>query len=358
MNIINPRPSSSFVAIDVEYADREQNICQVGLAVVRNLEVTENRSWLIQPPDNHYEAMQMSVHYISPQMTENSPSLEDVWPEIQPYLLMGELWAHNATSVEQPVLVKNLRRCGLAYEYLTIRDSRELYERPDCGPGRGDGLKQCCMALGIGCENHHDAGHDALCCAEIVISYLKGREPDWDGVPMSNEQLRKSQQDKVVLRMGGFAAHQKLQDERKKAGAAVDKTDLFAELASSYDGAPLQTVDVFDKGDLMQKDGQDLVDYSRFNMGDGCALRGKTVAMTGFFHIPRKEIERALNAVGAATDGMTARTDILLVGSKNVGLPKLAKYEKQTAKGRQVALVVGDADLDVLLYGDGWRFFR
>ena len=52
---INHQPSKDFTAIDVEYADREQNICQVGLAVVRNLEIVERRSWLIQPPDNHYD---------------------------------------------------------------------------------------------------------------------------------------------------------------------------------------------------------------------------------------------------------------------------------------------------------------
>lgn len=32
------KPSASFTAIDVEYADHEQNICQIGLAVVRDLE--------------------------------------------------------------------------------------------------------------------------------------------------------------------------------------------------------------------------------------------------------------------------------------------------------------------------------
>ena len=56
--------SRDFVAIDVEYADREQNICQVGLAVVKDLQIVEHRSWLIQPPGNYYEEAQMRVHHI------------------------------------------------------------------------------------------------------------------------------------------------------------------------------------------------------------------------------------------------------------------------------------------------------
>ena len=115
-------------------------------------------------------------------------------------------------------------------------------------------------------------------------------------------------------------------------------------------------MDVFDKGDRMQKEGDGIVDIARLDTSEDNPLRGRVVAMTGAFHISRKELERALEAMGAATDGMTKNTDILLVGTRNVGLPKLAKYEKQTAR-RSVALCVGDADLDALLYGDGRKFF-
>lgn len=56
------KPSASFTAIDVEYADHEQNICQIGLAVVRDLEITERRSWLVHPPFNRYEQRQTDIH--------------------------------------------------------------------------------------------------------------------------------------------------------------------------------------------------------------------------------------------------------------------------------------------------------
>ena len=352
-------PSHNFIAIDVEYSDNEQHICQIGIAKVENLEIIGSHSWLIQPPCDYYDESQMRVHHLTPEATAHAADFEQVWQEVQPILLMSELWAHNAASTEQPVLEKNLRMYGFNTDWLCVYDSRDLYQRHDCPANSGNSLPLCCKALGIEFDDtrHHDAEYDALKCAEIVIAHLKGQQPDWSGIPKSTEQLRKQQQPKLVLEIGKFAAHQKLQDEMKKAGLVGDKIDLFANITSTYEGAQSQMVDVFDRGDQMQKDGSDLIDIARLDTSDGNPLRGKVVAITGAFHISRPEIERALEAMGATTDGMTRNTNILLVGNRNVGLPKLAKYEKQTNKGRKVALAIGDDDLDALLYGDGHKFF-
>ena len=351
------QPASTFVTIDVEWATRDQMICQIGLAVVRNGEIVNHPQWLIQPPGNEYDETLFRSHSIRPEMTETAPTLEEVWPEIQPYLLEGELWAHNAVSAEIPAFQKSLSEYNMSADWLCINDSIELFQRTDCKGGNG--LAQCCMAMNVPFDEtqHHDALYDAEALAELLIRYRDGYRPDWTNVPKNSEELRKSQQAKLTLAMGKFAAHEKLQNEQKKAGLAGDKIDLLAELTSSYDGAEPQVVDVFDKGDRMQKEGDDLVDIARLDTSEDNPLRGRVVAMTGAFHIKRTEIERAIEAMGATTDGMTKNTDILLVGNRNVGLPKLAKYEKQSAK-RTVALVVGDADLDALLYGDGHKFFK
>lgn len=356
----NPiQPQRDFIAIDLEYADNEQHICQIGIAKVRDLEIIGTYSWLIQPPCDYYDEGPMRVHHLSPEATADAADFEVVWQEVQPILLdYQQLWAHNAASVEQPVLAKNLRMYGMNTDWFLVHDSRDLYQRPDCPPNSGNGLAQCCMALGIDFDEsaHHDAEYDALKCAEVVIAYAKGQQPDWTGVPKNAEELRKSQQPKLTLTMGKFAAHQKQQDEMKKAGLTGDKFNLFAEISSTCEGAQPQVVDIFDKGGQMQKDGTDLIDIARLDTSDGNPLRGRVVAITGAFHVSRKEIERAVEAMGATTDGMTKNTHILLVGNRNVGLPKLAKYEKQADK-RTVALAVGDADLDALLYGDGHKFF-
>lgn len=368
MNTKNP--ARNFVAIDVEWATREQMICQIGLAVVRNGEITDRQEWLIQPPDNIYDEQLFRNHHIRPEMTENAPTLEELWPEIQPYLLSGELWAHNAVSAEIPAFQKSLGEYNMSAEWLSINDSRDLFQRPDCNGGNG--LEQCAKAMSIPFEEgaHHNALYDAEVLAEILIRYAEGYRPHWEDVPVNAEQLRKSKQEKRVLRLGEFADHAAKQKEAEepvcKDGvmdlfADKDRSildlDLFAELSSTYEGAQPQVVDVFDKGDKMQKKGEDLVDIARLDTSDNNPLRKKRVAMTGAFHIKQEEIERAIEAMGGTTDGMTRKTDILLVGNRNVGLPKLVRYEKQVAE-RSVSLCVGDADLEALLYGDGHKFFK
>ena len=344
-----PAPSPSFVAIDVEYADSAQNICQIGLAVVRDLEIVERRNWLIQPPGNVYEELFVRVHHITPEDTACAPTFAEVWPEVEPYLLGSEVWAHNATSVEQPVLEKNLRRFGID-AHINVYDSRELYQRDDCAPGKGNGLEMCCMALGIPCENHHDAEADAAMCAEIIIRHIRGEKPEWAGVPTSEEGLRKLRQEKVVLSLGSFSDF--YNDDSSEG------MDAFAELASTYDGAVPQLIDVFDRGDRASEGRTQGVDFSRLDTGEGNPLYGKKVVVTGMFRAGRKDVERAVEMMGAKRcQSPTKNTDAIVIGTRNVGPNKLVAIEQLQAKGYCPAIVVGDDDLEALLYGDGHKFF-
>ena len=351
MNTIIPFLASRFVAIDVEYADSEQNICQFGLAVVRDQKIVESRSWLIQPPDNHYDESKTRVHHISPEDTEHAPTFPELWPEIQPYLLEGQLWAHNAASTEQPVIEKNLRRWGFSYEWLDINDSRELFQRPDCPPNRGNGLEQCCMAMGVRCGNHHDAEADARMCASLLIALQQGRRPEWGGVPRDGEELRKSQQEKRVLRLGEFRAYY-------DSGEAEDK-DAFAEMSSTCEGAEPQTIDVFDKGDRFREAGEGSIAFSRLDTREDNPLRGKRVVVTGMFRYPRRDVENAVDAMGAKrVPKPNKKTDAVILGTRNVGFTKLCAIEELQDAGQRMALIVGNDDLDALLYGDGHKFFK
>jgi DNA polymerase-3 subunit epsilon len=344
-------PANTFVAVDVEWATRDQMICQIGLAVVRNGKIDEHAQWLIQPPGNEYDETLYRSHHVRPEMTETSPTLEELWSEIQPYLLIGELWAHNAVAAEIPAFQKSLAEYGIPCEWLCIRDSRELFQRHDCPYNSGNGLTQCCMAMSIPFEEseHHDALYDAEKLAELLIALQQGRVADWTGVPVSTEQLRKSQQGKRVLRLGEFAGYYAQKHEGD---------DVFAVLTSTYAGAPEQEVDVFDTGDKMPKAKDGVVDIARLKMGEGSALNGRKVVLTGEFAIKRSEIERAIVAMGGKKiSGVTKNTDAIIIGPINVSGGKLTDLEEQESKGHRIARIVGDADLEELLYGDGHKFF-
>ena len=345
----NRLPASTFVAIDVEWATRDQMICQIGLAVVRNGDITDSVRCDIQPPGNEYDETLFRSHHVRPEMTEGAPTLEQVWPEIQPFLLKGELWAHNAVSAEIPAFQKSLAEYNMSADWLCINDSIELFQRPDCKGGNG--LAQCCMAMNVPYDEtkHHDARYDAETLAELLIAFQQGRRPDWTGVPANTEQLRKSQQGKRVLRLGEFADYYAQEHEGD---------DVFAVLSSTYNGAPEQEVDVFDKGDKMPKEKDGIVNFARLKMGEGSALNGKKVVLTGAFAINRKEIERAIVAMGGKkVSGVTKNTDAVIIGPINVSGGKLTDLEAQETAGHHIARIVGDADLEELLYGDGHKFF-
>jgi len=346
-------PSRNFAAIDVEYADDEQNICQVGLAIVRDLQVETTRVWNIQPPGNCYDERYSRSHHLTEDDTATVGTFDLAWQEIQPIILGEELWAHNAASTEQPVLVKNLKACDYAWEWLTVHDSRDLYQRPDCQASRGNGLAQCCMALGIDFDEteHHDAEYDALKCAEIVIAYAQGRQPQWEGIPKSETELKKQRQGRRVLRLGDFTDYY--------ANAASGEEDVHAVLTSTYPGAPEQEVDVFDKGDRMPGQNKGLVDFSRLNTSEDNPVREKVIVPTGEFLTNRDEIKRALEAMGAThPSSISGKTYAVIVGTHHVGYTKIIDIEEQERKGHHIFRIVGDDDLNELLYGDGRKFFQ
>ena len=356
MRKIIPKPSNNFIAIDVEYANKKQDICQIGLVVVRNLEIVEQHVWIIQPSDNHYEENFSRVHHITEADTVNAPKFDIIWRnEIRSYLLNGQLWAHNAISVEQPVLEKNFRENGLSEDEgrFEINDSRDLYRRPDCLFNSGNGLTQCCMALGIpfDAKQHHDAGYDALKCAEIVIAYAKGQEPNWTDVPKDTEELRKQFQEKRVLRLGDFQTYY--------TSILSGEEDVIAVLSSTDGSGVEHVIDVFDKGDVIKEVNISSLDFTRIDKRPNNPLYGKRVVLTGLFKIKRNDIKNALNMMGAkCTNKVGEKTDIIIFGTYNVGYTKIISLEQQEARGHHIFRIVGDTDLEALLYGDGDKFLK
>ena len=86
----------NFVAIDLETAVmvERSSICEIGIAVVRDSQIVETKSWLVRPEGNRYCAMNVAIHHIIPNMTENRPSFPEVWKEVEPYLSGQIVVAH------------------------------------------------------------------------------------------------------------------------------------------------------------------------------------------------------------------------------------------------------------------------
>jgi DNA polymerase-3 subunit epsilon len=161
----------TWVAIDFETATRERaSACALGLAVVSGDRVVERRSWLIQPPGNIYEYMNIRVHGIDEDMTAREPEFDELWPEIEPYLRDAVLLAHNAPfdmGVLRASLARyELRPPGIRGYHCTVTLSRRVW--PQLPNHR---LPIVCEHCGIELQ-HHDASSDAAACAGIALACL------------------------------------------------------------------------------------------------------------------------------------------------------------------------------------------
>lgn len=162
-----------FVAIDVETANHHEDICQVGIAVVKNGVIRETRVWMVQPPNNHYDEPQMYVHGITPDHTKDSPYFDAVWEELHPYLAGQVLVAHNHYT-EERVLSKNVTKYGIFPIGVNIHNIECT-----CEMHQGRNLKDVCQAYGLSYEGHHDAGFDAERCAQFYLNCQNGVTPNW-----------------------------------------------------------------------------------------------------------------------------------------------------------------------------------
>lgn len=161
-----------FIAIDLETATRERfSICEVGIAVVKNMKIVETRSWLIQPPYNQYEGFNIYIHGIHPSDTENCGTFPEVWDEIASYLNNAIIVAHNASfdmyALKEAFHTFHIEPPQVDY-YCSYRLAKKIFK--DCN---SYSLPQLCHSLNIEFGKHHRAEGDAIGCAKIFMKCLE-----------------------------------------------------------------------------------------------------------------------------------------------------------------------------------------
>lgn len=238
--------------------------CQIGIVVVKDGIIVEKLARLIQPPHNYYDAGTISIHHITPDKTEHSPTFDVVWDEIQPYFINTKLVAHNA-MFDEDVLYKNLDYYGIMpMGILPFSCTCNLYNRI--------GLHDLCEAFGINPDGHHDALFDAECCAQFYLNYLNGVIPDYSLI----------------------------KDKKPKYAKLAEKKHLC--------------------GDILVKDLTDADPCHPFY--------DRKLVITGEFDIDRKELAKMLKAVGADIDtAISKKTNFVLIGEAP-GPAKMAKLDK------------------------------
>ena len=154
----------TFTAIDFETAQGYRwSICQVGLIRVENGIVIRELDILVQPPNNYYWDRFTDIHGISSKDTLKSPTFNDIWHQIEPYIKNQNVIAHNGFSFDFPVLSKTLEYYGLPSPEYNKFCTYKIYK---------SNLADLCQEHKIPL-NHHDALSDARACATLFTKYFK-----------------------------------------------------------------------------------------------------------------------------------------------------------------------------------------
>jgi len=158
---------NNFTAIDFETAHGKRwSICQVGLVRVENGVITNELSILVQPPNNFYWDRFIDIHGITPKITRNAPTFDQIWHKVEPFIKNQSVVAHNGLSFDFPVLSQTLNYYGLAAPEYEKHCTYRIYK---------DNLFSLCQRFQIAL-NHHEALSDARACARLFLLHLTKTE--------------------------------------------------------------------------------------------------------------------------------------------------------------------------------------
>lgn len=161
-----------FVVFDVETPNRlSDRISAIGIAVVQQGKVLERLETLVNP-ESYFEPMNIRITGITPEMVEDAPTFDVLWPQIRPLMESGLLVAHNA-PFDMGVLYRCLRGYGFGWGPVvpyacTCQMARRCFSHLP-----NHRLDTLCRYLGIEL-NHHQAGSDSLACAQVLLRCLQG----------------------------------------------------------------------------------------------------------------------------------------------------------------------------------------
>lgn len=161
----------NFVAIDFETANETRySPCSLGLTVVKDNQIVEERYWLIRPKELRFSPMNIMIHGIRPHEVKDLPEFDTIYPEILPYLEHATVIAHNA-SFDISVLRNTLDVYGIPYPnfdyFCTMTLSKRFYPQLDNAK-----LNTVNNFLGYSFTHHHAAA-DAAACANILLEVSK-----------------------------------------------------------------------------------------------------------------------------------------------------------------------------------------
>ncbi len=166
-------PDVTFVVFDTEttgFSATYDRIVEIGAVKIRNGEIIEERSWLINPQRTIPRRV-TGVHGISGQMVRNKPTFAEVYPEFVEFAGDAVLVAHNA-RFDVDMVRAEVERNGLEQMPNVCLDSLKLF-RKWWPAAQSHKLGALAEQLGIAGEGFHRGMADSRYAALILFSGLQ-----------------------------------------------------------------------------------------------------------------------------------------------------------------------------------------
>ncbi len=150
-----------FTAIDFETMTAERtSACAIGIVRVENCVITQKFYSLIKPIPDSRTKNNSFVHGITPEMVQNAPTFEELWPVIRHYFEKQVIVCHNA-DFDADVLDRVSNFYGIDFPIKEMIDTMQITHA---------GLAESCASANIPLPDHHDALCDATACAMIILT--------------------------------------------------------------------------------------------------------------------------------------------------------------------------------------------
>lgn len=155
-----------YTVFDFETATTKRMACQLGLVIVKDNKIIDEKVWLIQPPDNFYNQSCIKVHNITEADTCDCDDFECLWVNEISHYFENKIIVSHSLDFDKDVLKKNLKYYGLeipdfAGEICTYKISKSK-------------LIDLVKYFEIDVSEHHNALFDAKVCAKTLIAHLNG----------------------------------------------------------------------------------------------------------------------------------------------------------------------------------------
>lgn len=166
-------PDVTFVVFDTEttgFSAKDDRIVEIGAVKIRNGEVIEERSWLINPQRTIPRRV-TGVHGITGQIVRNKPTFDEVYPEFVEFVGDAVLVAHNA-RFDVDMVRAEVDRHGLDQMPNVCLDSLKLF-RKWWPSAKSHQLGALAEQLGIAGEGFHRGMADSRYAALILFNGLQ-----------------------------------------------------------------------------------------------------------------------------------------------------------------------------------------